>query len=126
MVENIITIVATVVGTLGGWEAIKWFLTRKSNTRIAEANAEEKELHNEIDEFRFLRERLEFKDQQLIDKEKRFSEQTEVLRTLNKQLLEQTIENGKLQACIARLETERSLKLCEVKMCPSRQPQSGY
>lgn len=123
---DIVTIVSTLVATLGGWEAIKWFLTRKSNARIAEAQAEEKELKNDVDEFHFLRERLEFKDKQLMDKEQRFAEQTEIVRQLNKQLLDQAIENGKLSARISGLEAERAMKLCEVRGCQSRQPQSGY
>lgn len=115
-----------VVMALGGWEAVKWFLNRKSNSRIAEANAEKAELENEKTEFHFLRERLEFKDKELMEKEQRFVEQTNLVRYLNRQLLEQTIENGKLQARISALESERSMKLCERRGCVDRQPQSGY
>ena len=115
-----------VVMALGGWEAVKWFLNRKSNSRIAEANAEKAELENEKTEFHFLRERLEFKDKELMEKEQRFVEQTNLVRDLNRQLLEQTIENGKLQARISALEAERSMKLCERRGCVDRQPQSGY
>ena len=103
-----------------------WFLNRKSNSRIADANADKAELDNEKDEFHFLRERLEFKDKELMEKEQRFVEQTEIVRSLNKQLLDQTIENGKLQARISALEAERSMKLCERRGCKERQPQSGY
>ena len=98
----------------------------ESNERIAQANAENIELKNEVDEFHFLRERLEFKEKEMMEKEKRFVEQTELVRTLNKQLLDQTIENGKLQARISELETERKMKLCERKGCAQREPQSGY
>lgn len=115
-----------VVMALGGWEAVKWLLNRKSNSRIAEANAEKAELENEKTEFHFLRERLEFKDKELMEKEQRFVEQTNLVRDLNRQLLEQTIENGKLQARISALEAERSMKLCERRGCVDRQPQSGY
>ena len=115
-----------VIMALGGWEAVKWLLNRKSNSRIAEANAEKAELENEKTEFHFLRERLEFKDKELMEKEQRFVEQTNLVRDLNRQLLEQTIENGKLQARISALEAERSMKLCERRGCVDRQPQSGY
>lgn len=125
-----ITIIATAIGTvmasIGGWELVKWFLNRKSNQRIAKADADGKELHNEIDEFRFLRERLEYKDKQLMEKEQRFAEQTDLVRSLNKQLLDETIKSGNLQARIAALEAERRMKLCETRGCPNRQPQSGY
>ena len=118
--------VGGVIMALGGWEAVKWLLNRKSNSRIAEANAEKAELENEKTEFHFLRERLEFKDKELMEKEQRFVEQTKLVRELNRQLLEQTIENGKLQARISALEAERSMKLCERRGCADRQPQSGY
>lgn len=111
---------------LGGFEFIKWIITRRSNVRIAKANAENVELKNDVDEFHFLRERLEYKDEELMKKEQRFVEQTELVRSLNKQLLDQTIENGKLQARISALEAERSMKLCERRGCKERQPQSGY
>ena len=105
---------------------MKWWLNRKSNERIAAANAENIELKNEVDEFHFLRERLEFKEKEMMEKEKRFVEQTELVRTLNRQLLDQTIESGKLQARISEREAERKLKLCEKRGCIDRQPQSGY
>ena len=111
---------------LGVKELIMWWLNRKSNARIAEADAEKAELRNEVDEFHFLRERLEFKDKELMEKERRFVEQTEVVRELNRKLLEQTLENGKLQARVAELEAERRMKLCERRGCLERQPQSGY
>ena len=111
---------------LGVKELIMWWLNRKSNARIAEADAEKAELRNEVDEFHFLRERLEFKDKELMEKERRFVEQTEVVRELNRKLLEQTLENGKLQARVAELEAERRMKLCERRGCMERQPQSGY
>ena len=126
MTKELITILATLLTSIGGWEAIKWLLNRKSNKRIAEAAAEKEELNNERDEFHFLRERLEFKDKQLMEKEQRFAEQTDLVRNLNKQLLDKTIGNGNLQARIASLEAERRMKLCEKRGCVDRQPQSGY
>lgn len=121
-----ITTIITVVTALGGFEAVKWLINRKSNARMAQASAEASELQNDVDEFHFLRERLEFKDKELMEKEKRFVEQTELVRELNRQLLDATIENGKQQAKIAALEAERAMKLCERRGCAQRQPQSGY
>ena len=60
-VHTIIESCCGVLTALGGWEFVKWLLNRKSNERIAQANAEKIELKNEVDEFHFLRERLEFK-----------------------------------------------------------------
>lgn len=124
--HTIIASCAGVLTALGGWEFVKWLLNRESNKRIAQANAENIELKNEVDEFHFLRERLEFKEKEMMEKEKRFVEQTELVRTLNRQLLDQTIDNGKLQARISELEAERKMKLCEKRGCIDRQPQSGY
>ena len=129
MEMDISTLMASFGGMLtaiGVKELIMWWLNRKSNARIAEADAEKAELRNEVDEFHFLRERLEFKDKELMEKERRFVEQTEVVRELNRKLLEQTLENGKLQARVAELEVERKMKLCERRGCMERQPQSGY
>ena len=125
-VHTIIASCAGVLTALGGWEFVKWLLNRESNERIAQANAENIELKNEVDEFHFLRERLEFKEKEMLEKEKKFVEQTELVRTLNRQLLDQTIENGKLQARSSELEAERKMKLCEKRGCIDRQPQSGY
>lgn len=115
-----------IIIALGGFEFVKWIANRRSNARIARANAENVELKNEMDEFHFLRERLEFKDKELMEKEQRFVEQTELVRSLNKQLLDKTIENGSLQARVSALEAERSMKLCERRGCKDRQPQSGF
>lgn len=123
---DIITAFAGMLAALGGFKFVEWIFTRKSNRRIAEANAEAAELKNDKDEFQFLRDRLETNEKHLMEKEKRFMEQTEVVRSLNRQLLEQTIENGKLQARISALEAERSMKLCEKRGCINREPQSGY
>lgn len=115
--------ITSIIITLGGFEGIKWGITtwinRKTNARRAETQADS-------DEFHLLRERLELSDKQLLDKEQRFHEQTQLVRDLNKQLLDKTVENGKLQARISALEAERALKLCERRGCIDRQPQSGY
>lgn len=125
MKETIATAL-TILGSLGGFEFVKWILNRKSNTRVAKATADSVDLKNDIDEFHFLKERIEFKDKQLIEKEERFARQNEYTIELNRQLLEQTIENGKLKAEISELKAERSMKLCQVRNCAQREPQSGY
>lgn len=120
------TTIFTVLFSVGVLEFVKWMFTRKSNARIVKAQADTAELKNDVDEFHFLRERLEFKDKELVEKEKRFVEQTNLVRDLNRQLLDQTIDNGKLQARVSELEAERKMKLCERRGCMDRQPQSGY
>ena len=111
-----ITIIATAFGTgigsIGGWELVKWFLYRKSNKRMAEAQADDSE-------FSVLSKTNTFLQEQLAKKEERFAEQTDRIRAL-------TSENIQLTGRVARLEAERCMKLCEVRNCPNRQPQSGY
>lgn len=123
--ELIQTLLA-IIGSLGGVELFRWLLTRRANKRQAEATADHAEIQTEEAEFIYLRKRIEFSEQQLAAKEQRFAEQTEVLRTAQRELLDMTVENGKLAARIAALEAERAMKLCERKGCGQRQPQSGY
>lgn len=104
--------IASVLGTLGGWEAIKYLLNRKTNTRKAEAEADSSE-------FSVLRDTVIFLEQQLQQKEERFAEQTNLVRKLTNENLELVREN-------AMLKTERGLKLCERRNCLNREPQSGY
>ena len=80
----------------------------------------------EKEEYYLLRERLEFMDKQMLGKEQRFDEQTAVLREVQKQLNEEIKNNGLLSAEIAALKAERAMKLCQVRNCPKREPQSGY
>ena len=123
-VNTIITSVVSLLAALGGLEFLKWLWTRKSKARMAAAEADAAELKVEKDEFQLIRDRLQYADQQLMEKEKRFNEQTNLLRDTNRQLLEQIKENGLLSAKIASLEAERAMKLCQVRMCPKREPQS--
>lgn len=111
-IVQILTTIATIIATLGGWETIKYFLNRKTNKRKAEAEADSVE-------FMVLRQSVEFLQVQLQNKEKRFAEEIEVVRKLTTENLQLTSENVKLK-------TERSLKLCERRNCAQREPQSGY
>lgn len=111
-IVQILTAIATIIATLGGWETIKYFLNRKTSKRKAEAEADSVE-------FTVLRQSVEFLQVQLQNKEKRFAEEIEVVRKLTTENLQLTSENVKLK-------TERSLKLCERRNCAQREPQSGY
>lgn len=110
--DNIITIVLTALGSLLGWEGVRWLLTRKSNTRIMAAQADVAEVKAESEEFKTLHEVL-------TSLQEMYKEQTLLVRALNKELLESQKE-------VVQLKTERSLKLCEVRNCSRRKPQSGY
>lgn len=106
----------SVLAALGGLEAIKWFVNtyanRKTNARIADAQADG-------EEFKALREYNEFLQKQLSDKEERFVEQTNRLRVVQDDLFALKEENSALKLEIA-------LKKCEKKKCGDREPQNGY
>lgn len=125
-IGTIITSVVSLLVALGGLELLKWWWTRKSKARIAAAEADAAELKAEKDEYYLLRERLQFMDERIIAKDKRYDEQTEFLRGIQIKLNEQITENGLLKAELAELKAERAMKLCQVRNCTKREPQSGY
>lgn len=116
---DILTMIMTAIGSLLGWEGIRWMMTRKSNERIVSAEADKAEVKAEVDEFHHLRDMVEWLQQRLKEKEERFAEQTNLVRQLQRELLES-------EKKVAILETERSMKLCQVRGCAKREPQSGY
>jgi hypothetical protein len=132
-IEQIVTIVATVMGAVGGLEFFKWLYTRRSKRKESIANAEKAEaeadkvavevesmeIKNREDEFHLLWERLRYKDEELVGKDKRITELVDII-------LAKTMDIGELSARIRELEAERKMKLCERRGCVERQPQSGY
>ena len=104
--------IIAILGGIGGLEFIKWLFTRK---RVARS-----------DEFRLLRETNEFLQTQQLEKEKRFAEQTQVLRATQRDLLETTkreADSGIAHAReIATLNVELARVRCEDTDCPFRQP----
>ena len=105
-----------IIGALGGLEAIKWgvnfYINRKTNARIEDANSDSAE-------FKTLREYNEFLQKQLSDKEGRFVEQTNRLRIAQDELFAAKED-------ISNLKLELALKRCEKKRCGDREPQNGY
>lgn len=116
---EIVTVIITAVCSLLGWEGVRWLITRKSNARIVSAEADTAEVKAEVDEFHHLRDMVEWLQQRLYEKEERFAEQTKLVRELQRELLAS-------EKKVAMLETERSMKLCQVRGCAKREPQSGY
>lgn len=109
---QIYEIIFAAITALGGWEAIKYMLNRKTNKRKEEAEADSIE-------FGVLRETSVFLQKQLADKEHRFAEQTEIVRQLNVEVLELTKRNAKLELDLQR---ERYIK----EHCPNREPKNGF
>lgn len=109
---QVVEIIVSVITALGGWEAIKYCLNRKTNRRKEEAEADNVE-------FSVLREAMDFLQTQLKEKEQRFAEQTEQVRKLNTEVLEVTKQK-------AQVELELQRYKCVVKNCSRREPQNGY
>ena len=109
---GIIETLLTVITALGGFEAIKYFLNRKTNKRKAEAEADSAE-------FNALREYNEFLQRQLSDKEERFTNQTDRLRTIQDEYFDLMKKN-------AQTELELQKFRCIRAKYPNREPQNGY
>ena len=109
---GIIETLLTVITALGGFEAIKYFLNRKTNKRKAEAEADSAE-------FNALRAYNEFLQRQLSDKEERFTNQTDRLRTIQDEYFDLMKKN-------AQTELELQKFRCIRAKCPNREPQNGY
>ena len=112
IVQIIAASFAAVLTALGGWEAIKYLINRKPNSRKAEAEADSVE-------FNVLRQTVEFLQTQLQEKEERFAQQTEIVRHQNAEILELTKAKG-------QVELELQKYRCVVAKCPKREPQNGY
>lgn len=123
---SVLHTIITIIGALGGLELIKWLYTRKSKAKVEEAKAEVARVRADADEYHLIRERLDLLNKDMIEKEKRFMEQTNHVRELNRQLIDKEVEIGNYKAEISALKAERQMKLCQVRGCANRQPQSGY
>lgn len=110
--KEIIHTLLTAVTVLGGWEAVRYLINRKTNRRVEEAKADSAE-------FSVLKETIDFLQNQLKEKEVRFAEQTELVRQLNGDVLKITNEK-------AAIELELQKYKCVVPKCVNRQPQNGY
>lgn len=108
--------ILAIIGAMGGIEGIKWgiraWANRKTNARIADAQAD-------VEEFKALREYNEFLQKQLSEKEGRFVEQTGRLRQVQDELFT-------LKESYSDVKIELALKRCEKKKCGDREPQNGY
>lgn len=109
---SIVETLITILTALGGWEAVKYLINRKSNARISEAEADSAEFH-------VLKEQIEFLQEQLKQKEERFADQTQIVRNLNNETLELTKKLG-------NTELELQKYRCIRPKCQQREPQNGY
>lgn len=106
--ESIIAIITA----LGGIETVKFFLNRKTNSRIALAEAQAAEFHT-------LQETVVFLQHQLQEKEERFANQTDRLRSTQDDLFKERELRHKA-------ELELALKRCDDQYCPFRRPPNAH
>lgn len=112
-------VLIAIIGAMGGLEFIKWFFNRKTNSRIALAEAESAEFHH-------LQETNEWLQKQLQAKEERFAEQTQLVRRQNTEILELTAEMARKEITHAQEVADYRIELakvrCEDEDCPFRKP----
>lgn len=104
--------IIAIISSLGGFELVKYLINRKNNKRIGDAQADS-------EEFRSLREIVEFLQEQLRKKEERFAEQTDRLRQSQDREFKLLEENGTLKLNIQRWK-------CITEKCARREPQNGF
>lgn len=106
--ETLVAIIGAVGGSTGLVEIIKYLANRKTNSRIAETEAD-------VAEFHILQETNLFLQEQLKTKEERFAEQTQLVRQQNRDIIE-------LERKVAELEIELVKVRCNDEDCPFRRP----
>lgn len=112
-------ILSTIIAALGGWEAIKYLINRKTNKRVAESEADSVEFSLLKDTIIFLQEQLHNMVVSDSEKEKRFIEQTDRLRKVQD-------ECSSLQKDKSRLELELQKYKCIREKCPERRPPNDF
>lgn len=125
--ENWITLIGIVLTFLGGGSCVvSWLLFRRQSKQIKDAEASIAATKADSAEFNYLKERLIFAEQQNLEKEKRFAEQTAVVRQLNAdkaELWQRLLDEQKERA---KLGIELAVKRCDRKKCGDRLPPNGY
>lgn len=116
-------IIVTAIGALGGLELLKWIFNRKTDSRIAETEADNAEFHH-------LQEMNEWLQKQLQAKEERFAEQTRLLREQNREILELTTRQAEKDIGhtteVADLRIEMVKVRCDRMECPFREPPNAF
>lgn len=105
-------LIIAAITALGGLEFFKWFFNRKTDARVSE--------------FHLLKETNEFLQQQLREKEQRFAEQTQLLRSTQRDLLDAAKREAEKDIAHAQEVAELRIELAEVRCedgnCPFRLP----
>ncbi len=109
----------TIIGALGGWEAIKWcvnfFFNRKLNRRKDIASVDSLEIDNQKKQVDWLEERLLQRDTKI---DSLYIE----LRQLQSEKMKIIYDKHSLELKLQ----EAIIRRCDIRGCKSRQPPSDY
>lgn len=116
-----------IIGTIFGGqtliELVKWWKNRKTDGRIAETTADQAE-------FSTIAKTNLFLQQQLKEKEERFAQQTNLVRSQNAEIIQLTKEKAALEIEFERYKATSEIELnrvrCNDQPCPWRQPPNAY
>lgn len=116
----------TLLGTLGGFEAIRWGVTflanRKTNARKEDASADSMEIQNLLNIITALETQIDNQEKRMSSRDGKvdflYSENNK-LRSENLELIRQKHE---LELRLKEIE----VKKCDVRGCTNRQPPSEY
>lgn len=105
-------VLTLIIGAIGGLEGIRYIINLKENRRIERAKATGSELQT-------LKDTNQFLQQQLLEKEQRFAEQTKRLRETQDLFFKEKERRHKA-------ELELSVKRCNDIHCPFREPPTAH
>ena len=118
--------VLAVVGTLGGWEAIKWtlntFLYRKTNARKEDASADAAEIQNLLSIIEKLNTQIERYDERLKQRDDKVDAIYRDWRSSQNEVQSWTQRYHELELRSKEAEVRR----CDVRGCANRVPPGDY
>lgn len=117
--SNILEVATTAGAMLGGWEFIKYMMNIRTNKRKERAEADKAKAEAKGEDFKVLRETVEFLQQQLKEKEERFASQTGRLRKVQDDYFDLLKKNAETELELQRFR-------CMRPKCQTREPQNGY
>lgn len=116
----------SVLGAIGGLEAIRWVVTfwvnRKTNARKEDASADGMEIQNLLNVINSLTVQLDKSDGRMTGRDAKVDFLYSEVRKLEEKVLELIKEKHELEL---RLK-EAEMKKCDVRGCQNRQPPGDY
>lgn len=114
-INTFLSVAGGLVTALGGWEFVKYLLNRRSNSRIAEANAGIKEIEKEERELGVMQQLVESLRQRIEQQDEKIKELNERIDKIYGQLHQREAENNDLTR--ENNELRVALKEAEKHIC---------